>query len=176
MEFRRVLFRSETNVLTTEQKKDIENQVIELSHKAHIIPPKVSYFIKGTSAGFSSFYKKTVEFNETLAAENWDTFGQTVIHEVAHMVTDIKHGEDTKPHGKEWQQTMRFFGVKPDVYHMYDTTNAKTRKYFMFEYSCTCGISHEITSIRHNRAVKGTKYICGKCKGNLSYVKDLGKK
>ena len=165
-------------MLNAREKNAIISMVGALATKAGITVPTVEFFPAGKVAGRAYYKDHKVTFNEALANENFNAFTITLIHEVAHLAAHIKHGRgNIRPHGIEWQNMMRFFGiVDPKRCHSYDTANAKTRKYFHFEYTCDCKTTRELTSIRHNRILKGTKYHCRKCKGDLVYVRDLGQK
>ena len=64
---------------------------------------------------------RSIRFNPYVFAKYWrENLADTVPHEVAHYVSDVLFDPRyIKPHGREWQSIMRFFGVEP-----------KTRCYF----------------------------------------------
>lgn len=113
-------------------------------------------------------------FNLYIAEANKDRYMSTVKHEVAHYIARIlNYGKKIMPHGKEWKSVMRNFGLEPKVTHSY-TVPSTSRKLKTFTYECSC-MKHEITSIIHNKIIRGGtkpyKRVCKKCKGVLRFVK-----
>lgn len=164
-------------MLTKEQKTKIETAVLATAKYCGIPTPEVTYFSKGTTAGRAYYGEHTVSFNEVIARDNWGTYLETVYHEVAHLVAGIKHGFDIRPHGSEWRRIVVLLGGTPSTTHNLNTSNVKKRAYFMFEYTCECTLAHNLTSIKHNKILRGTrKYTCTTCGTKLKYNKDLGKR
>lgn len=119
---------------------------IESHYKVRLHRPKVLFSRRGTIAAVANSANWLVDFNPVLLNENVDEFvANTVPHEVAHLACDIIYPEpDPKSgkrdvHGKRWQELMSLLGVKPNLYHSYDVTNAKIRrKITRYRYVCNC--------------------------------------
>lgn len=106
-----------------------------------------------------------------------DYIEDTVVHEFAHLVQK-QHFVNSQPHGNEWKRVMISFGKDPQRCHNMNLGTAisnynsslkgayapvKTRTTKTFTYKCGCQ-EHELTSIRHNKVLKGTgSYRCNKC-------------
>ncbi|PID47259.1 MAG: hypothetical protein CR967_04990 [Proteobacteria bacterium] len=95
-------------------------------------------------------------------------------HELAHAIQMELYKTKTKPHGKEWKAIMEKLEnspYNPQKRPKYEIPkkNLFPKKYF--PYTCKCNTPHKLSQTRHNRAKKGTKYICKKCKSFLVYVK-----
>lgn len=99
-----------------------------------------------------------------------------VVHEYAHLV-QLKLYPNSKPHGREWKQIMRFLGADPNRCHKFNLDKAleefgagkqsQRRKRKTFTYKCNCN-EYQLSSIRHNRVVSGKQtYFCKKCKQTL---------
>lgn len=130
------------------------------------IPVKCN--IKGKTAGMYCWKgsESYLRFNLEIFKNNPDAIEQTVIHEVAHYITHSLHGK-VKPHGVEWKNVMRGFGVKnPKRTHSYECKSAYGK---IFKYKCDCQ-EFDFTKIRHNKVLRGAQYICRKCKGNIVKV------
>jgi SprT protein len=94
---------------------------------------------------------------------------RTVPHEAAHLVAFRLYGTRVQPHGAEWQAIMRFFGAEPTRCHAYDVEDLQTRQLRRFHYRCACR-SHQLTSIRHNRILRGQTYLCRQCGEALAWT------
>ncbi len=131
----------------------------------------VRFDLKGRSAGLAYFRRQgrpLIRYNDQLLMENQSHFlAQTVAHEVAHVVARILYGNRIRPHGREWQAVMAFFGADARRCHEYDTSRVPTRKLKRFEYRCGCR-QHLLTSIRHNRVLRGQRYYCRSCGQSLT--------
>jgi len=68
-----------------------------------------------------------ISMNEILFLRNYDEMiKQTIVHEVAHIVTCLRHPElgrsaEYLPHGSEWQAIIQDLGGLPDQFHNMDT-------------------------------------------------------
>ena len=61
------------------------------------------------------------------------------------------------------------FNLPAQRTHSYDTRRSTKRPYL---YSCQCeGKTIPLTAIRHNRALKGTVYLCTACREPLTFIK-----
>jgi len=139
----------------------------------HAFLPEIRFTKRGKCAGCVTYKEGKepyINFNMTLLKENFDDFvSQTVPHETAHFVTWIRFGHQYTAggkriiHGTDWKNMMSFFEVRVKRCHSYNTANSTVRKMKRFTYKCGC-MSHELTTIRHNKVVRGTaNYSCSKC-------------
>jgi SprT protein len=135
------------------------------------IPSNVEIVLEdlGTNSGIAYGHKK-IAFNVTLMSENLDEFlRQTVPHEVAHLCVKLNY-EDARPHGKEWRDVMRSFGVEPKRLHTYDVSNvrlSKNRDMTKHLYTCKCNTQHFL-SPQKAKVVK--QLVCSKCNKKLIFV------
>lgn len=114
-----------------------------------------------------------LRFNPKIAMANYVEFMKaTVPHEVAHLVDMKMRGRSD--HGPKWKAIMRAFGVTATRCHNYTKGVAKARQIKQFQYACKCS-TFQLTSIRHNRSQRGTKYYCSKCRGPLFFTPDPSK-
>lgn len=149
------------------------NKASDLYDKEFPLIP-IRHDIKGKTAGQfctrNGGMLKYLRFNPVLAKENKDTFDSTVVHEVAHYVTrELSKGRYVKPHGPEWKSVMKQLGIRqPKTCHSMNTDNVATRKGKTFNYTCGC-TDFKLSSIRHNRSMKGITYHCKKCGSNLKF-------
>lgn len=117
-----------------------------------------------------------------------DYIEDTVVHEFAHLVQQQNYPR-SQAHGKEWKGVMIAFGKDPKRCHTMDlefannhynsvvkgikgstVTPTKTRQVKTFKYKCGC-MTHELSSIRHNKVLKGTgSYSCKHCNTKLVRV------
>jgi predicted SprT family Zn-dependent metalloprotease len=146
--------------------------------------PNVGFYTNKKYSGCATGALHLVEFNTVLAEENREAFDNTIIHEIAHLVIyrfyplggKLVNGtfKKVKPHGEEFKHVMIMIGGRPNRTHNYDTSNikARTRKVEReFPYACGCtGKVYNLTSIRHNRILKGKTYRCGICHCQLTPV------
>lgn len=141
--------------------------------------PVIKFTKKGRVAGtFSWGGNKSCElnFNMTFLKENFvDFLNSTVPHEVAHLLTHNLYGiirtrnGNISHHGKEWKRMMAFLGVEAKRCHSYSIKNiAKKGGQRRWSYTCDCGMDHQLSTVRHNRVVRGqASYHCKKCKSNI---------
>ncbi len=95
-----------------------------------------------------------------------DFIQQTVPHEVAHVVTWLLHGNRVKPHGREWQSVMAFFGQGSSRCHAFKIPAAGQRRQQRWVYTCACR-EHQLSTTRHHRIQQGQQYQCRLCNGIL---------
>ena len=136
--------------------------------------PIVGWFTKTKTAGYAHYAAHKVTFNEVIARDNFEKFENTVIHEVAHLVTN-RLFPNAKPHGREWKYVMRKLGAIPSRCHRYNVASIKetrvpTKKYI---YTCMCSEGkkeHLIGGQRHNNIVAGRKvFTCNACRERIRY-------
>ena len=146
--------------------------------------PIIKLDLKGTTAGmycwFPSAMMSVLRFNPDLLKNNLDEMlTQTVPHEVAHYIVRFLYGSEriwtgkklmrvVQPHGKEWKYVMSVLGKDAIRCHNMAVTKTRTVKRD-YAYSCGC-MTYNLTSIRHNKIIKGRKYICKKCGNHLTKV------
>jgi SprT protein len=92
-----------------------------------------------------------------------------VPHETAHLVVFRLFGPGMQPHGREWRAIMGLFGAEPTRCHDYDVDGLQARQLRRYHYRCACR-SHQVTSIRHNRIMRGQTYLCRRCGGVLQWM------
>lgn len=89
-------------------------------------------------------------------------------HELAHAVAIGLYKKHIKPHGKEWKAILeKLEGKKiPNSKRPSYKILASKRKSNRFSYTCGCvERTHLLSTIRHNRILKGTHlYACKICK------------
>ncbi len=127
---------------------------------------EIRFDLTGRAAGmivFPPMGKAVIRYNWVLLCENSEPFiQQTVPHEVAHLVARTLYGSKIRPHGREWQEVMAFFGADVQRCHQFDTSRSARRRLQRFTYHCSC-TTHQLTSIRHRRALAGQVYRCRAC-------------
>lgn len=130
-------------------------------------PIPVMFDLKGRVAGMYKVKQtqRVIRYNSYIFAKYFtENLTITVPHEVAHYVVDVLYGlRNTLPHGKEWRDVMAMFNADPSVTCCFDLEGIPTKQYKRYSYSCSCRI-YELTKIRHNRALKGVRYNCRRCK------------
>lgn len=135
----------------------------------------VSYDVRGVAAGWARYrgldsggrVRVSMAFNARILYHNVEEFiEQTVAHEVAHVIDFALRGESA--HDKRWKRIMRALGARPERLHSFEAGVKKTRKVKRYAYHCACR-DIELSSIRHNRVVKGEQiYRCKLCGCDLS--------
>ncbi len=127
--------------------------------------PEIRFDLRGGTAGEAAPRLWLLRFNRELLSRYGESFiEETVPHEVAHLVASRVYGRCIAPHGSEWRAVMEFFGAEPSRCHNFEF--APTRRLRTYRYRCGCR-EHWLTSIRHNRARRGTEYLCKSCRGPL---------
>jgi SprT protein len=156
-------------MLTLKQKSDVYERVeyfVNMGNEklsTDLEMPHVKFDKRGTCGGTAWYAMMELNFNAGLMVDNWDEYmNQVIPHEVAHLFKEHVYGSFRKgrlhsPHGIYWQRIMVTLGVNPDRCHSMDTSKvAQPKKKFV--YACTCGCGKEVvlSSVRHNRMVRGT--------------------
>lgn len=133
----------------------------------------VHFDLRGRASGMFCFrnQQKWIRFNPFIFARHFEeSLASTVPHEVAHYICFELHGGKPKPHGKEWKAIMRAFGVPANATCQLDISDLPQKRLKRYIYHCQCS-QHELTSIRHNRIVRGVaNYACPKCQTRLIRV------
>lgn len=119
---------------------------------------------RGKAAGSAHLQHNLIKFNPILFHQNKSTFFDQVIpHEVAHLVVFQTYGK-VRPHGIEWQHIMKAIFKIPALTTHNLNINAVVGK--QFDYACPCR-QHKLTIRRHNKVLKGERYLCRYCNGFL---------
>ena len=142
--------------------------------------PEVSldYGLKGHVGGRANYLKEEIQINYYLLDKYEDDYiEQTIGHEYAHLVAWKYFGRAVigKPHGRHWKAIMRSLGLEPKRCHNYETKAARRTRTHSCECS-RCGKRFELSTIRFNRILRGTRYLCPKCKGRIEPVMIEGPK
>lgn len=129
--------------------------------------PDVMFYNKGVAAGKACAWGRYVKYNTEIARVAGDAFENTIIHEIAHIITTRLYPR-ASAHGREWKVVFQKLGGNGQRCHNYDlagTTIAANR----IEATCSCK-THHISKIVANRMKKGAGYTCRVCKSSLSLV------
>jgi len=166
-------------------KDQIETKVLECITIAEQISgetipmPPINFNLKGRCAGqyCNTFVRYTgmsidehLKFNMEIAVQNSQDFiNRTVPHEVAHLVAQRLYGRGVN-HDHRWQNIMtQYFNTDPSRCHNYDMTNVTVKRQRRFEYGCGCR-TFQITTVRHNKILRGRVYNCGSCREPIKKV------
>ena len=141
----------------------------ELDVKLRRIP--IDFDLSGSTAGMYQYSRKMarIRYNPYLFAKYFDeNIEGTIPHEVAHYVVHQLCGR-VKPHGDEWREVMALFGADDSVTSSFNLDGIAQRQYQRIDYICGCQ-HHQLTLIRHRRAMRGVQYLCRQCGQVLRYV------
>jgi len=128
--------------------------------------PEYLFNQRGRAAGTAHLQRNLIKINPVLFMNNREAFFDQVIpHEVAHLITFQLYGK-VRPHGKQWQYVMENVFKRPALTtHQLDTTEVAGKQ---FSYRCSCTF-HQLTIRRHNKVLKGQRYLCKKCHSELVF-------
>lgn len=152
------------------------NVADRLCPRLRLPQPVVRFDLKGLAAGQAHTQPRglrrrrdVIRLNPTLLARHpREMLEETVPHEVAHLVIGRRYGRRAAPHGPEWRSLMAAFGVPARACH---TLRAEpSRRLRRYRYHCACPEAATLTSIRHNRARRGTRYLCRRCGETLLWA------
>ena len=159
-------------MLSAKQRERIGQVTEHWLHQARLLyrtefdTPELRFDLRGLSAGQYRFHPHPIiRFNAEMAARQFEAFcHRTPPHEVAHHIVARLHGfGGVRPHGHEWQEVMRAFGLEPTRCHQFDTSGMSRRRQRRFRYRCGCR-EHELSATRHNRVQRGEqRYSCRHC-------------
>ena len=121
--------------------------------------PTLDFSLKGEVGGQAYILENRLRINRQALHKYTDHYiKQTIGHEYAHLVThDYWDGNRVRSHGHEWASVMRSFDLKPDRCHTYELDKARNIRRGFIYHCVKCGKEFNFTSIRHNRAMKGTQ-------------------
>ena len=120
-------------------------------------------------AGYCNYSKNVITLNiNYLKSKSWKDFlDDTPLHELAHAITWQLY--DETGHKAVWKSVCYSLGLRGNRCHNFSTpenVDVTKRKRKRYEANCPC-MTHIITSVKYNRMLKGTRYICVKCHGYL---------
>lgn len=128
-------------------------------------PPQILLDLRGTAAGQALLQRNCVRLNLSMLECEGATFArETLAHELCHLVVWQRWGAKARPHGRQWQELMRNLGYRAERCHQADAV--PTRRQRRFPYRCPCR-THELSTTRHKRAQRGSRYVCRSCSGVL---------
>lgn len=134
--------------------------------------PIVRFFNKGRVAGRAYYSLHLVEFNEVLAKHNPEKFYETVIHEVAHLVTRKLFPRAKQAHGPEFKAVDTALGGRGTRCNSYDTSVSKVTKTYT-RYVCKCACKEHTVTKRV--ASQASRFYCKSCKAYLTYTGETRK-
>lgn len=154
----------------------LETLIDEAKTKHKMKVPKFGlvYNLKGASTAGMACYKDGNYFIRlhpvALEAYGDDYIESTVVHEFSHIVQMVNY-PTSKPHGNEWKSIMVRLGKDPQRCHPFKLgdaimkqTGKVDKRTIRHKYKCGCSIIHEVSTVRHNKMVKGiSKYKCNDC-------------
>lgn len=147
-------------------------------YKTNYPYPTMTFDLRGAVAGRASYQSQIIQYNlELFKGNKQDYFENTVPHEIAHLfnyrlnivpVINNSYRYRIKPHGMEWQRVMIRMGLNPTRCHNYEVKKVRNVSRD-FLYKCSCR-NFNMTSIMHNKIVKGRWQKCLRCGTRLEYV------
>ena len=150
-----LLGRIDTGVDKLGLPRETVNEIFDVFHKWVVV---INYRAKARS-GQASYNKKQVELTCKFfeAAGREADHNQTLLHEVAHIITRHihGHGRHIKAHGREWKRVMVAFGLAPNRCSNYSYIREDRENSAKHKYECLdCGVvSHTNRKLKnlHNR-------------------------
>jgi SprT protein len=134
---------------------------------------EIRFDLKGRTSGMFCVNGRHwwIRYNPWIFTSHYqESISQTIPHEVAHYICYLLYGSKPRPHGREWQKIMQDFGVPAQATCKLNLESVPQKRLKRYRYQCRCQI-HELTSIRHNRIVRGhQQYVCTKCKQPLTAI------
>lgn len=154
-------------------EEDIKVSIAELTEAVNktfnikFKEPAVLFFEHRTIAGKANYQEHSVYFNRILMVQ--EGFHNTVVHEVAHLVTGTLFPDAKQHHGPEFKNVMRALGGIPSTYHSYDVEPTKRRTVTRHVATCGC-MEHLLTPQASKKAWK-----CKKCNANITLTGEVRK-
>jgi len=125
--------------------------------------------LKGV-AGRAYILQNKLIYNNNMLEENGDDFiGDTIPHEVSHLIADKISSRRESSHGLTWKWIMQnIYNLTPTVHHNYNPqSSVKSKRY---EYFCLCGTNFYISKGIHNKICNGSLRYCRKCNTPIIYI------
>lgn len=143
---------------------------------AYASTPKVSFFDKGTTAGWAKYNIWHIDFNIEIAKRAGDAFKDTIIHEVAHMMQYLVYPHAKQAHGPEFRRICVMLGGSGSTKHSYnaDGLRAKTVKRHVLQ--CVCTKTFNATTTTFNKIKESPRsYHCSVCGtiGKFTKIKEI---
>ena len=167
-------------MLTEQQKSTVvqkTNDYIQLANELfqQTYPLiEVKFDLKGHTIGMYKNVRnaRVIRYNGEIFAKYFtENLSDTVPHEVAHYIADVKYGrKKIRPHGLEWKAIMAAFGAAASRTANYDLTDIPKRNYTTIPYQCGCQ-AHQLGIRRHNKVIhQNINYYCRHCGDQLIAV------
>ena len=132
--------------------------------------PKIIWRDMGVRrAGYCDYTHNQIHLNiNYLKSKSWNEFlNTTPLHELAHAISWQLY--DATGHKEVWKSVCYSLGLRGNRCHNFEKpegVNVTKRKRKRYSAHCPCR-EHIITSVKYNRMLKGIRYICVKCHGDL---------
>lgn len=100
----------------------IQDLIIKVNehHKVLIPFPDIESDADKGMAGYAIYSKHVIGINEVLLEKESDLYLHQVIgHEFAHLAVFATNNVYCYPHGREWRNMMKLFGLRPFKYHSF---------------------------------------------------------
>lgn len=151
------------------------NNIAELwdKHANGLVLPKIEWNSRlRTTAGYAKYKEHKVELNPHVFNRiSKEEQINTVIHEMAHLISYSKYGRNGDGHGRLWRFTMLQMGQSPSATHDYDCSGLENNKRPPLAIvDCPCGNKISISVTIGKRMLQGRKYSCARCKRPLVQV------
>lgn len=135
----------------------------------------IAFFDTGVKAGSCYTYivngvllDAKLSFNTKLYERNKETFINTILHEIAHLIQRIYIPNAKQAHGPEWRNICSVIGCNGKTYHNYECNDLFKKKIKRHVYSCP-STTHILSTTLHNRVLNGKKYFCVCCKQQIQF-------
>ena len=130
------------------------------------IAPTITFKLKGRRGGYAMAYKNIIAINNEMLHRNGDAFIKDVPgHEAAHIIARKIYPFATNSHGVEWATIMRNVANQEPT-RCHDFTVVTRNEYF-----CKCTDTIYVSTVTHNRILKGKNYSCKKCGTKVMWKK-----
>ena len=152
--------RLSTNVVGMELKK-AQALTHYLMHE-HKLPSdwKFRWQNKKISLGTCSYQKKEIRLSKWYAELNDEAeVRDTILHEIAHALSYIRHGRKGIGHGRLWKSICREIGAIPRACSKGKLN--KPQNHYKYVDTC-CGVTYRMHRLRRN-----ARYSCPKCRQRL---------
>jgi len=143
----------------------------------------VRYDLRGTRAGTAQLHYRlgapsnrkednVIYLNQGMLQDpalHQEMVDEVIPHELAHIAAGHLYPHE-RGHGKQWRSIALSLGCSGKRTHNYDVTEHQVRKVRRLSYRCSnelCAKPYKLTVIRHNRVLKGRRYLCRHCRSAL---------